>query len=116
MKRHVVVDRRGIPLSVMTSAANVNASMLFEELLDSIEPIKRPKGRPRKRRENLHADKAYDDKKCARTLRERGIKRRIARKKVQSSQKLGRHRWVVEMSQPQCRRRYTHFGSVRVSV
>jgi hypothetical protein len=34
-KRHVVVDRGGIPLSVMTSAANVNDSMLFEELLDS---------------------------------------------------------------------------------
>ena len=43
MKRYVVVDRRGIPLSVMTSAANVNDSMLFEESLDSIEPIKRPK-------------------------------------------------------------------------
>jgi hypothetical protein len=48
------------------------------------------RGRPRRRPENLHADKAYDDKKCARTLRE------LARKIVESSQKLGRHRWVVE--------------------
>ncbi len=79
---------------MLTSAANVNDSMVFEELLDSIEPVKRPRGRPRKRPEKLHADKAYDDKKCARTLRERGIKRRIARKKVESSEKkLGRHRW-----------------------
>ena len=91
-----MVDRRGIPLSVMTSAANVNDSMVFEELLDSIEPIKRPRGRPRNRPEKLHADKAYDDKKCAQALKRRGIKRRIARKKVESSQKLGRHRWVVE--------------------
>jgi transposase len=90
IKRYVVLDRRGIPLSVMMSAANINDSMLFEEPLDSIEPIKRPKGRPRRRPENLHADKAYDDKKCARTLRE------LARKIVESSQKLGRHRWVVE--------------------
>jgi IS5 family transposase len=96
-KRHLVVDRRGIPLSVMLTAANVHDSMVFEELLDSIGPIKRPgRGRPRKRPEKLHADKAYDDKKCARTLKKRGIKRRIARKKVESSQKLGRHRWVVE--------------------
>jgi hypothetical protein len=92
-----VVDRRGIPLSVMLTAANVHDSMVFEELLDSIGPIKRPgRGRPRKRPEKLHADKAYDDKKCARTLKKRGIKRRIGRKKVESSQKLGRHRWVVE--------------------
>lgn len=91
-----MVDRGGLPLSVITNAANVNDSMVFEELLDSIEPVKRPRGRPRKRPEKLHADKAYDDKKCARALRERGIKRRIARKKVESSEKLGRHRWVVE--------------------
>ncbi|HET6658738.1 MAG TPA: IS5 family transposase [Rubrobacter sp.] len=95
-KRHIVVDKRGVPLSVMTSAANMHDSMVFEELLDAIEPIKRPRGRPRKRPEKLHADKAYDDKKCARALRKRGIKRRIARKGVESSEKLGRHRWVVE--------------------
>jgi transposase len=96
-KRHIVVDKRGVPLSVITSAANVHDSIVFEELLDAIEPIKRPgRGRPRKRPEKLHADKAYDDKKCARALRKRGIKRRIARKGVESSEKLGRHRWVVE--------------------
>jgi IS5 family transposase len=91
-----VVDKGGIPLSVTTSAANVHDSVVFEELLDAIKPIKRPRGRPRKRPQKLHADKAYDDKKCARALKKRGIKRRIARKKVESSEKLGRHRWVVE--------------------
>ena len=40
---------------MMTSAANVNDSMVFEELLDSIGPVKRPRGRPRKRPEKLHA-------------------------------------------------------------
>jgi transposase len=80
-----------------TAAANVDDSMVFEELVDSIGPIKRPRGRPRKRPEKLHADEAYDDKKCARTLKKRGIKRRIARKKVEDSEKPGRHRrWVVE--------------------
>jgi hypothetical protein len=43
-----VVDRRGIPLSMMLMAANVHDSMVFEELLDSIGPIKCPgRGRPR---------------------------------------------------------------------
>jgi transposase len=91
-----VVDRKGIPLAVRLTAANVHDSMVFEDLIDGIEPIKRPRGRPRKRPEKLHADKAYDDKKCARALRKRGIKRRIARKGVESSKKLGRHRWIVE--------------------
>jgi transposase len=96
-KRHVVVDRGGIPLCVMLTAANTHDSTVFEELVDAIEPIKRPRGRPRKRPKKLHADEAYDDKKCKRTLRKRGIKSRIARKGiVESSEKLGRHRWVVE--------------------
>ena len=82
-KRHLVSDRRGIPLAVMTSGANVHDSMVFEELVDAIEPIKRPRGRPRKRPKKLHADKAYDDKKCRRTLRKRGIKSRIARKGIE---------------------------------
>ena len=80
----------------MLSGANVHDSMLFEDLIDGIEPIKRPRGRPRKRPEKLHADKAYDDKKCAWALSKRGVKRRIARKGVESSEKLGRHRWIVE--------------------
>ena len=92
-----MVDRTGIPLAAMITAANVHDSMVFEELIDAIEPIKRPgRGRPRKRPEKLYADKAYDDKKCARALGRRGIKRRIARKGIESSEKLGRHRWVVE--------------------
>jgi len=91
-----VVDREGIPLCVKLTAANVHDSTVFEELLDSIEPIKRPCGRPRKRPKKLHADKAYDDNKCKRTLRKRHIKSRIARKGKESSEKLGRHRWIVE--------------------
>lgn len=92
-----MVEGSGIPLCVITTAANVHDSMVFEELLDSIEPIKGPsRGRPRKRPDKVHADKAYDDQKCARALRRRGIKRRIARKGVESSEKLGRHRWIVE--------------------
>jgi transposase len=81
---------------VKLSAANVHDSMVFEELIDAVEPIKRPRGRPRKRPHKLHADKAYDDKKCKEALRKRSIRSRIARKGVESSEKLGRHRWVVE--------------------
>jgi hypothetical protein len=86
---------------VIVPAANVHDSMVFEELIDTVEPIKRPgRGRPRKRPEKVHADKAYDDKKCKGALRRRGIKSRIARKGIESSEKLGRHRWVVDAHWP----------------
>ena len=36
------------------TAADVYDSNVFEELVDAIEPIKRPRGRPRKRSKKLH--------------------------------------------------------------
>jgi len=49
-----------------------------------------------KRPEKLDADKGYDFPRCREALRRRGIKGRIARRGVDSSEKLDRHRWVVE--------------------
>ena len=95
-KRHLVADRKGIPLAVVLTAANVHDSKVFEELLDAIKPIKCPRGGPRNRPDKVHADKGYDAKKCRQALRKRGIKGRIARKGKDSSERLGRHRWVVE--------------------
>ena len=57
-KRHVVSDRGGVPLAVVLTAANVHDSMVLEEAVDAIEPIKQPRGRPgrpRKRPKKLHA-------------------------------------------------------------
>jgi IS5 family transposase len=68
----------------------------LEEAVAAIEPIKRPHGRPRKRPKKLHADKAYDFTRCREALRKRGITLRIARRSIDSSEKLGRYRWVVE--------------------
>ena len=55
-------------------------------------------GRPRRRPGKLHLDKGYDYPRCRKALRRRGITPRIARRGVESSQKLGRHRYVVERS------------------
>jgi IS5 family transposase len=95
-KRHVVVERQGIPLAALLTGANRHESQVLAELVDTIEPIKRPKGRPRKRPKKLHADKAYDSWDCRHQLRKRAIIPRIARKGIDSSERLGRHRWVVE--------------------
>ncbi len=66
------------------------------ETVDSVEPVRGQRGRPRQRPEKLHADKAYDDQALRRGLRKRGITPRIARRGVESSARLGGHRWVVE--------------------
>ena len=64
--------------------------------LDAIPPVRGRRGRPRRRPGKLHADKGYDYARCRRDCRARGIKPRIARRGVNSSQRLGRHRWVIE--------------------
>src|SRR5918994_5547629 len=95
-KRHLFVDRSGVPLAVRHSAANVHDSRMLETMLDAVSSIRRPRGRPRKRPEKLHADKAYDSDRCREALRKRGIAPRIARRRLHSSERLGRHRWVAE--------------------
>lgn len=91
-----MVDRKGIPLAVTLSGANVHDGKQMLETVDAIGPVRGKRGRPRKRPQKLHADKAYDDRALRVALRERGITPRIARRGVESSVRLGRHRWVVE--------------------
>jgi transposase len=98
-KYHLVVDRRGIPLSGLVTAANIPDLTQLESLVDAIPPIIGPRsrpGRPRFRPAKLHADKAYDSKEKRRALRARGIAPRIARRGIESSERLGRYRWIVE--------------------
>lgn len=92
-----MVDGEGTPLAVVLSAANRHDSKVLEEAIDAISPIYNGRrGRPRFRPEKLYADKAYDFPFCRRALRQRGIKPRIARRGIESSEKLGRQRWVAE--------------------
>ena len=78
------------------TAANVHDSKALEEAVDAVRPIRKPRGRPRKRPKKLHADKGYDFPRCRKALRKRGVTPRIARRGIESSERLGQHRWVVE--------------------
>jgi transposase len=86
-------------LATRLTAANVNAGTMLADLVEAIPPIRRPHGqpgRPRRRPAKLHADKEYDSARNRQALRQRGITPRIARRRIESSARLGRYRWVVE--------------------
>ena len=96
-KRHLVTDARGTPLGVALSGANRHDSRMLAPTLDAVPPVRSGRrGRPRRRPGKLHADKAFDHRRCRRECRARGITPRIARRGIESSERLGRHRWVVE--------------------
>jgi transposase len=95
-KIHVLADRGGLPLSLALSAANVNDAFALQPLVRAIPAIRSRRGPRRRRPAKLHADKACDQADLRAWVRGRGIAVRIARKGTETSDKLGRHRWVIE--------------------
>lgn len=95
-KIHVLSDRAGLPLSVAVSAANTNDSYALKPLVLAIPAVKSRRGPRRRTPAKLHADKAYDQADLRTWVRDQRITVRIARKGIESSTKLGKHRWVIE--------------------
>lgn len=95
-KRHLVVERKGIPLAVRHTAANVCDITLLLEMVDAIPTLPGADGTLRNRPEKLHGDKGYDSNKHRRALEERGIIPRLGRRRIDDGSHLGKHRWVVE--------------------
>jgi len=92
----LITDRAGLPISVGISAANTHDSQALEPLVRGIPPIRSRRGPRRRRPGKLHGDKGYDYLHLRVFLRRRGITPRIARRGIECSNRLGRHRWVVE--------------------
>ena len=99
-KRHLLVDGRGVPLSLVVTAANVNDLSRLEAVLDALK-VRRPAPRER-RSKHLCADAGYRSQLAEQIIaahdyiahivdrrRERDIKRRDPTKKAR--------RWVVEV-------------------
>ncbi|OQS21148.1 IS5 family transposase [Chromobacterium violaceum] len=95
-KRHIVVDRRGLLWALCITSANRHDSMVFETLIDAIPAIPGLPSQLRKRPDRLHADKGYDYRRCRDYLQRKSIQARIARRGVESSEKLDQYCWVVE--------------------
>ena len=70
---------------------------MLQAMVDDIPPVRTPSsGRRRRRPGKLDADKGYDSAANRAYLRRRGIRPRIARRGIESSTRLGWHRWRVE--------------------
>jgi IS5 family transposase len=85
-------------LTAAGTAANVNDTTMVEAVVEDVPAVRTSSGRRRTRPVKLHADKGYDSRANRAYLRRRGIRPRIARRGVESSTRLGRHRWRVERS------------------
>jgi transposase len=84
-------------LALTLTGANRHDSTQVLRLVDAIPPIRGPRGRPRRRPDQLYADRAYDDDdKIRQPLRERGIQPVIARRGEEHGSGLGVYRWFVE--------------------
>jgi transposase len=83
-------------LALAVSGANLHDSQAFEPLIQGIPRIRSRRGPRRRKPAKVHADKAYDTATNREVLRGRGIADRIARTGIDSSKRLGRHRWAVE--------------------
>ncbi|WP_131732754.1 IS5 family transposase [Actinomadura formosensis] len=88
-KVHLAVDGRGMPLSIVLTAGNVNDCTAFPDVLAGIGVPRPGRGRPRCRPDRVIADKAYSSAAIRRTLRRRGIAVTIPQR---ADQKAGRAR------------------------
>ncbi len=91
-------EAQGIPLAVAVSGANTHDSLALKPLIRGIPAARSRRGPRRERPAKLRADKAYLSAEQLAWLRERGIVPRIARPGIESSERLGRHRWKIERS------------------
>jgi transposase len=80
----------------VVTAANLPDVTMLTAVVEDIPPVRTPSGRRRARPGKLDADKGYDSAANRAWLRRHGIRARIARRGIDSSQRLGRHRWRVE--------------------
>ncbi|GAB3109679.1 hypothetical protein GCM10027160_09010 [Streptomyces calidiresistens] len=93
---HVLSDANGLPLVVAVSSGNTHDSQGLKPLLAGLPSRHDPERGRHYHPGRIHADKAYDIPDLRRWMRGKRLAVRIARKGVESSQRLGRQRWKIE--------------------
>ena len=92
----MITDGAGIPLAVRLTGGNRHDVTQLLPLIEAIPPVRGRRGRPRRRPNELYADRAYDHDKYRRQVTAKGITPYIARRGVPHGSGLGVHRWYVE--------------------
>lgn len=95
-KMHVLSDANGLPLLVGLSAANTHGCQALKPMVVGLQTRHDPHRGRYFKPQRLHADKAYDQPVLRKWLWGKRIGVRIARKGIESSERLGRRRWVIE--------------------
>ena len=90
----MLVDLRGLSLVARLSGGQIHESRLLMRLVESLSAVKAFSERMRKRLGNLDVDRAYASHRF--WPHWQSISARIARYGVESCERLGRWRWVVE--------------------
>jgi hypothetical protein len=88
-KLQVLSDAGGLPMVVGISTANTNDIEAFKPLFMAIPLIRARRGPRRRRPDKARADKGYDSADPRTWLRQRGLLPRIARRDIESSERLG---------------------------
>lgn len=92
-----MTDARGLPLTLLTTPANVPDGKVAINLLDSIPPIQGPRGRPRFRPRIFQGDRGYGWQVNIQATRQRRIQPCLARPRDDThGSGLGKTRRVVE--------------------
>jgi transposase len=72
-KLHLVVDGRGLPMTVLITAGNINDSVVFEHLMAQVRVPRPGGGHPRTTPDVLLGDKGYSARRIRAYLRRRRI-------------------------------------------
>jgi transposase len=93
----LITDAQGIPLTLITTPANVSDGQVAIPLLDSIPAIRQGVGRPRFRPDIFQGDRGYGWEDNIQATLQRGIVPLLARPRDDThGSGLGQTRWVVE--------------------
>ena len=88
-KIHLLADSRCRPLTTVITAGQRHDSLAFELVMDKVCVLRPNRGRPRRRPDELQADKAYSSKSIRAHLRARGIRATIP---LKADRQAGRRR------------------------
>ena len=83
---------------MLLTGGNRNDVTQLIPLIEAVPPVRGRRGRPRRRPDEVYADRAYDHDKYRKLVRAKGITPLFARRGVEHGSGLGVHRWVVEQS------------------